>query len=59
MVECSSPSLERPARSFGSLPERFFSSWISPLEQVAVLALVWEAGESSVSTAVSIGTAVP
>ena len=52
MVDYISPSLERPARSFGSLPERSFVLSISPLEQVAVLALVWEAGESLVSIAV-------
>ena len=55
MVECISPSLERPARYFGSLPKRSSVLSISPLEQVAVLALVWEAGESLVSIAVKIG----
>ena len=52
MVECTSPSLERPTCSFGSLPLQSFGSSISPLEQVAVLALVWEAGESPVSIVV-------
>ena len=52
MVECISLSLERPASSFGSLPKQSFVLSISPLEQVAVLALVWEVGESSVSITV-------
>ena len=52
MVECISPPLERPARSSGPLPERSFVSSISPLEQVAVLALVREEGESLVCTVV-------
>ena len=52
MVDCASPSLQKSARSFGSLFERSFVSSISPRKQVAVLAFVWEAGESLVSIAV-------
>ena len=58
-VECIYPSLERPARSFRSLPEQSFMLSISPLEQVVVLALFWKAGECSVSIAVYIGTEAP